>query len=64
MMKNNKHERALRRFEAVQIALAKEDAKHMPSTSEIERDVEALYATGRRRMATSPGSPRRRRCRR
>ena len=47
----NKRERELRRFEAVQIALAKEDAKHMPTTPEIEREVDALYAAGRRRMA-------------
>jgi hypothetical protein len=51
MMKNDKRERSLRRFEAVQIALAKEDAKHMPTTPEIEREVDALYAVGRRRMA-------------
>lgn len=51
MTKNDKRERELRRFEAVQIALAKEDAKHMPTTPEIEREVEALYAAGRRRMA-------------
>lgn len=51
MTKNDKRERELRRFEAVQIALAKEDAKHMPNTPEIEREVEALYTAGRRRMA-------------
>jgi len=50
-MMKNKRERELRRFEAVQIALAKEDAKHMPTTPEIEREVDALYAAGRRRMA-------------
>jgi hypothetical protein len=44
-------ERKLRSFEALQIALAIEDAKHMPTTPEIERQVEALYAAGRRRMA-------------
>lgn len=46
-----KLERKLRSFEAVQIALAIEDAKHMPTTREIERQVESLYAAGRRRMA-------------
>lgn len=46
-----KHERKLRSFEAVQLALATEDAKRMPTTPEIERQVERLYATGRRRMA-------------
>ena len=51
MTKNEKFERDLRRFEAVQVALAKEDAKHMPTTPEIERDVEVLYAAGRSRLA-------------
>jgi hypothetical protein len=51
MTKNDKRERELRRFEAVQIALAKADAEHMPTTPEIEREVEALYTAGRRRMA-------------
>ena len=46
-----KSERDLRTFEAIQIALAKEDAKRMPTTPEIERQVDALYAAGRRRMA-------------
>ncbi len=46
-----KLERRLRTFEAVQIALAIEDAKHMPTTHEIERQVDSLYAAGRRRMA-------------
>jgi hypothetical protein len=46
-----KQERRLRSFEAVQIALATEDAKHMPTTPEVERQVDALYAAGRRRMA-------------
>jgi hypothetical protein len=45
-----KQERRLRSFEALQIALAIEDAKHMPTTPEIERKAEALYAVGRRRM--------------
>ena len=45
-----KSERDLRTFEAIQIALAKEDAKRMPTTPEIERQVDALYAAGRRRM--------------
>lgn len=45
-----KQERRLRSFEALQIALAIEDAKHMPTTPEIERKAEALYASGRRRM--------------
>lgn len=47
----SKLERKLRSFEAVQIALAIEDAKHMPTTREIDRQVESLYAAGRRRMA-------------
>lgn len=46
-----KLERRLRSFEALQIALATEDAKHMPTTPEVERQVDALYAAGRRRMA-------------
>lgn len=46
-----KQERRLRSFEALQIALATEDAKHMSTTPEIERQVDALYAAGRRRMA-------------
>jgi hypothetical protein len=46
-----KQERRLRSFEALQIALAIEDAKHMPTTPELERKVDALYAAGRRRMA-------------
>ncbi len=45
------HERRLRSFEALQIALAIEDAKRMPTTPQIERQVESLYAAGRRRMA-------------
>jgi hypothetical protein len=46
-----KSERDLRTFEAIQIALAKEDAKRMPMTPDLERQVDALYAAGRRRMA-------------
>lgn len=46
-----KTQRRLRSFEALQIALATEDAKHMPDTPEIERQVESLYAAGRRRIA-------------
>lgn len=46
-----KRERKLRGFEALQIALATEDAKRMPTTPEIERQVESLYAAGRRQMA-------------
>lgn len=47
----NKLERRLRSFEALQIALAIEDAKHMRTTPEIERQADSLYATGRRYMA-------------
>lgn len=47
----SKNERRLRSFEALQIALATEDAKHMADTPEIERQVEALYLAGRRKMA-------------
>lgn len=46
-----KSERKLRSFEAIQIALAIEDAKQMPTTCTIERQAESLYAAGRRRMA-------------
>ncbi len=46
-----KRERKLRGFEALQIALATEDAKQMATTPEIERMVESLYATGRRQIA-------------
>jgi hypothetical protein len=46
-----KLERRLRSFEAVQIALATEDAKHMLTTPELKRQVAAMYAAGRRRMA-------------
>ena len=46
-----KSDRDLRSFEALQIALATEDAKQMSTTPEIERQVEALYAAGRQRMA-------------
>jgi hypothetical protein len=46
-----KNERNLRSFETLQIALATEDAKRMPTTPEIERQAKALYAAGRRRMA-------------
>jgi hypothetical protein len=46
-----KMERRLRSFEALQIALATEDAKHMSATPEMERQVDRLYAAGRRRMA-------------
>lgn len=49
--KNTKYERKLRSFEALQIALAVEDAKHMPDSPEIERQVDRLYAAGRRHMA-------------
>jgi hypothetical protein len=51
MTKNDKQERALRGFMGVQIALAKEDAKRMPTTPEIERAAQALYTSIRRRMA-------------
>jgi hypothetical protein len=47
----SKLERRLRSFEALQIALAIEDAKHMPTTPEIERQADSLYAAGRRYMA-------------
>lgn len=50
MMTKNERRR-LRSFEALQIALATEDAKHMATTPEIERQVESLYAAGRRRIA-------------
>jgi hypothetical protein len=46
-----KRERKLRSFEALQIALATEEAKHMPTTPEIDAQVERLYAAGRRKMA-------------
>src|SRR5258705_13337557 len=46
-----KQERRLRSFEALQIALAIEDAKHMPTSPELERQVDRLYTAGRRRMA-------------
>ena len=46
-----KFERRLRSFVAVQSALAIEDAKHMPTTPEIERQAERLYTAGRRYMA-------------
>lgn len=49
MMTNR--DRKLRGFEALQIALAIEDAKHMATTPEIERQVESLYAAGSRQMA-------------
>ncbi len=45
------NERKLRAFEAVAIAAAGERAKHMPTTPEIEAEVERLYAAGRRMMA-------------
>lgn len=48
MTKSSRH---LRSFEALQIALATEEAKRMPTTPEMERQVESLYAAGRRRMA-------------
>ena len=51
MMTKTKTERRLRSFEALQIALATEDARHMPTTPEMERHVEALYVAGRRRLA-------------
>lgn len=47
----NTRERKLRGFEALQMALATEDAKRMATTSEIERQVDSLYAAGRRQMA-------------
>lgn len=50
-MKNKTRERRLQSFEALQIALATEDAKRMTTTPEMERQVEALYAAGRSRMA-------------
>jgi hypothetical protein len=46
-----KTERKLRSFESLQIALAIEDAKLMTTTTEIERQVDSLYAMGRREMA-------------
>ena len=51
MMTKTNTQRRLRSFEALQIALATEDARHMPTTAEIERQVESLYAAGRRRLA-------------
>jgi len=51
MRMTTKLERYLRSFEAVQIALAIEDAKYMPTTAEIERQVQSLYAAGRKRLA-------------
>lgn len=51
MMTKTKTERRLRSFEALQVALATEDARHMPTTADIERQVESLYAAGRRRLA-------------
>lgn len=47
----SKRDRKLRGFEALQIALATEDAIRMPTTPEIERQVDSLYAAGRRQMA-------------
>jgi hypothetical protein len=46
-----KRERKLRGFESLQIALATEDAKRMPTSPEIQRQVDSLYAAGRRQMA-------------
>ena len=51
MMTKTNTQRRLRSFEALQIALATEDARHMPTTPEIERQVESLHAAGRRRLA-------------
>ena len=50
-MKNQTRERRLQSFEALQIALATEDAKYMSNTREIDRQVEALYLAGRRGLA-------------
>ena len=47
----NKRERRLRSFATLQSALAIEDAKYMPTTPEIERQADRLYAAGRRYMA-------------
>lgn len=47
----SKMERRLRSFEALQVALATEEAKHMPTTPEIARRADALYAFGRRQIA-------------
>jgi len=47
----NTRERQMRAYEALQIALAKEDAKHMPDTAEMDRQVDMLFAAGRRKMA-------------
>lgn len=49
----NTRERKLRGFEALQMALATEDAKRMATTPEIERQVESLYAAGRRQIAAA-----------
>ncbi len=51
MMNTTKRERKLRGFHALQAALAIEDAKHMPTTPEVERQVDRLYAAGRSKMA-------------
>lgn len=50
-MMTTKRERKLRSFEALQIALATDDAKRMRTTPEMERAVDRLYAAGRQRMA-------------
>lgn len=46
-------ERKLRAFEAVAIAASSKMAEHMPTTPEIEAEVERLYAAGRRMLAKS-----------
>lgn len=51
MMNTTKRERKLRGFHSLQAALAIEDAKRMPTTPEIERQVDRLYAAGRSKMA-------------
>ncbi len=50
-MTKNTRDRLLNCFEALQIALATEDANPMPTTPEIERQVDSLYAAGRRKIA-------------
>lgn len=46
-----KNERRLRSFEALQIALATEDARHMPDSVELDRQVKLLELSGRTLMA-------------
>lgn len=50
-MTKNTRDRRLHCFEALQIALATEHAMHMPTTPEIERQVDSLYTAGRKKMA-------------